>query len=218
MNSLRGLCRTSSRRLPFRCVRPFSSPANNESLPSVYAPQLPSLDTSPPEKEPTRIQLRVPPQDDPTLSYITLFIMRNGRRSQASRMTSRMLLHIHALTRAPPLPIVHEAIKLASPAVATVQVSSRSSKVLIRPVALSEKARARYALKWIFESSKLRSGKTVEERAAREMIAVLQGTSKALDSKVAMHKRAMLNRYVYPHIISSHSCTDNAIRGNIMKR
>jgi small subunit ribosomal protein S7 len=70
------------------------------------------------------------------------------------------------------------------------------AKNVAKPVALGEKQRTRFALEWILEASERQSGQTVEERLARELIAVVQGSSKALEKKEEVHKFAMVNRSV----------------------
>ena len=51
-------------------------------------------------------------------------------------------------------------------------------------------------MQWILEASNTKPGKTLEERLAREIIAVLEGNSKALAKKMELHRFAMVNRYV----------------------
>jgi hypothetical protein len=66
---------------------------------------------------------------------------------------------------------------------------------------LGEKQRTRFAVKWILEACDSKPGKTLEERLAREVIAVLEGNSRALAKKLELHRTAMINRYVseYAH-------------------
>ncbi|KAM6500998.1 mitochondrial ribosomal protein S5/S7 [Amanita muscaria] len=135
----------------------------------------------------------IPPAEDPLLHYLTSNVMKNGRRARASRVTSKTLFYIHTLTRAPPLPIFRQAIELASPAVR--MVNNRSgSKTIPTPLPLSEKQRTRYAVQWILQASNGKPGRTLEERLARELIAVVRGQSGALDEKMRVHKGAMVNR------------------------
>jgi small subunit ribosomal protein S7 len=107
-----------------------------------------------------------------------------------------MLLWVHSLTRAPPLEIVRQAVLLASPAVRSMS-HTHGGKIISRPIALSEKQRTRYALKWILKASGNRAGQTLEERLAREIIAIIQGTSSVLAEKERAHTFAMVNRYVF---------------------
>lgn len=137
----------------------------------------------------------VPPAQDPLLHYLTSKLLTHGHRARATKITSEILLHLHAFTRAPPLPILREAILRASPAVRTLN-HKRGGKVVSKPVALGEKQRTKYAVDWILDFSKDKTGRSVAERVAREIIAVVQGTSKALDAKDKMHKFAMVNRLV----------------------
>ncbi|KAF5386712.1 hypothetical protein D9615_002074 [Tricholomella constricta] len=137
--------------------------------------------------------MEIPPAEDPLLHYFTSSVLTHGHRARAARITSNTLLHIHAFTRAPPLPILRKAIEAAAPAVRTL-MHKQGGKVLAKPVALGEKQRTRKAVQAILAASKSKIGRTVEERLAREIIAVVQGKSAALDNKEAIHKFAMVNR------------------------
>jgi small subunit ribosomal protein S7 len=127
---------------------------------------------------------------------MTNMIMRHGKRKRASHTISRMLLWVHSLTRAPPLEIVREAVLLAAPAVRTMS-HTQGGKIVSRPIALSEKQRTRYALKWILKACDNRPGQALEERLAREIIATVQGTSSVLLEKERAHTFAMVNRCVF---------------------
>ncbi|TFK35497.1 ribosomal protein S7 domain-containing protein [Crucibulum laeve] len=135
----------------------------------------------------------VPPADDPLLKFLTTSIMTHGHGSRAAKMTSECLLHIHTLTRAPPLPILREAIDKASPAVRTMN-HRNSGKNVMKPRALSERQRTKQGIKWILDASEAKPGMTFPERLARELIAVIQGNSSALTKKLEVHKLAMVNR------------------------
>ncbi|KAJ7477033.1 ribosomal protein S7 domain-containing protein [Mycena galericulata] len=148
--------------------------------------------------------INVPPPEDPLLSFLASMIMNHGERAKARRKVARTLLHIFTFTRAPPLPILREAVLLASPAV-KVKSQTHGAKVVHTPFALSEKQRTRYGIFWLLEASKSRPGRTLEERLAREMVDVLQRThaardikepkfSGALDQKEKVHKFATVNR------------------------
>lgn len=66
----------------------------------------------------------------------------------------------------------------------------------MRPAALTEKQRVRAGVYAVLAASKNKNGKTLEERLAREIIAVVNGDSKAITDKELAHKQAMVNRYV----------------------
>jgi len=171
-----------------------TDPLANSGLQAVTASQRtsPIASTSKSKLPPV---LNIPPAEDPLLHYLTSNIMKHGRRSKAARVTSRTLLHLHSFTRSEPLPLLREAILSASPAVKCLS-HRHGSKNVHKPVALGEKQRTRFAVRWILEASDSKPGKTLEERLAREVIAVLEGNSKALAKKMELHRFAMVNRYV----------------------
>ncbi|KAJ7716818.1 ribosomal protein S7 domain-containing protein [Mycena maculata] len=148
--------------------------------------------------------MNVPPPEDPLLHLLTSMIMRDGQRAKARRIVSRTLLHIYTFTRAPPLPILREAVLLASPAVKT-KSQTHGPKVVYTPMALSEKQRTHYGIEWLLEACKGDTGRPLEVRLAREMISVVQRSftareekdpsfTGALSKKAIAHKFAMVNR------------------------
>lgn len=137
----------------------------------------------------------VPPERDPILHFLTNSVMQHGRYSRAQKVISEMLLHIHTLTRSPPIPIVREAIFKASPAVRVASTKS-GARAIVRPVALSERQRTGQGIRWILEASKNKPGRELQERLAKEMISVVKGDSAALKQKEQAHRSAMVARCV----------------------
>ena len=156
----------------------------------------------------------LPPAEDPLLQYFTNRLMKHGERQRAQKEVSRVLLHLHAFTRAPPLPLFRKAIETAAPAVRVVS-NKVGAKVMIRPVALHEKRRVMYAVSWIIDSCKKGKGRgqTRAEKIAREMINILNGEDSTLAKKEEVHKAAVANRYV--HTTAS---TDNYIEYFVLQR
>lgn len=145
-------------------------------------------------------RIEVPLARDPLLEFFASQLMQGGKRARAEKSTSEILLHINALTKAPPLPILRQAVDLAAPAVRIVR-HKMASKIIAKPFALNERQRTKKAIGWILEESNKRVGYTRGERIARECILILQGKSKVLESKEAEHKAAMVNRWVTSEII-----------------
>ena len=139
--------------------------------------------------------IHIPPAEDPLLHLFTSMVMFDGKRHTATRVVSRMLLHIHAFTKAPPLPILRQAIDTAAPLLRCRQFK-RAAKQYVFPMPLSERQRARTAIKWIWEAAKNKGGRHVEERLAREIIAIVKGESEVLKKKSDVHKLAVLHRCV----------------------
>ncbi|KAJ8495502.1 hypothetical protein ONZ45_g12827 [Pleurotus djamor] len=163
------------------------------SVPNSIAKSSTSVPAIPPSPARTPTIMDIPPESDPLLSYLTNSLMKDGKRARAARTTSRMLLHIHAFTRADPVPIFREAIRLASPAVKSL-IHRVASKNVAKPVPLGEKERVRYAVQWILKASEKKPASTAEERLAREIIAIIQGNSDVLKTKEEVHRFAMVNR------------------------
>ncbi|PIL35187.1 hypothetical protein GSI_02977 [Ganoderma sinense ZZ0214-1] len=137
--------------------------------------------------------IHIPPAEDPLLHLFTSLVMFDGKRQAASRVVTRMLLHIHAFTKAPPLPILRQAIDIAAPLLRCRQFK-RAAKQYVFPMPLSERQRTTTAIRWIWEAAKTRGGRHVEERLAREIIAIVKGESEVLKKKSDVHKLAVLHR------------------------
>ncbi|KAI5114779.1 hypothetical protein M0805_003535, partial [Coniferiporia weirii] len=86
-----------------------------------------------------------------------------------------------------------EAVTRVAPAVRIAR-HRKSAKDVQIPVALNEKQQVRHAVKWMLKASDSRGGRTVEERLAREIVLVLNGSSGALRQKETLHQMAMVNR------------------------
>lgn len=174
-----------------------TSPSSSSRLtPATQQPKTLAAGTTP--------DMFIPPAHDPLLDYIAAVIQRHGLRARAAHTVSRMLLHIHTFTRAPPTPIVREAIMTAAPAVRVISFKY-GTKVMMTPQPLTEKQRVRAGLKAIIAASGSRPGKSLEVRLAREMIAVVQGESRSLEEKQRLHRLAMVNRSV-PFAFAVISC------------
>ncbi|KAF6758269.1 ribosomal protein S7 domain-containing protein [Ephemerocybe angulata] len=198
----RTLSTTPSRRL-------FSDKEHNDAL-NVFAAPPPTGQSSSPSTPTTgRVDggittealaaksshavFEVPPDRDPLLHYMTNLIMKHGQYSRASKIVSEMLLHIHTLTRSPPMPIVREAIFKVSPAV-RVSTMKMGARVVVTPVSLSERQRTGQGIRWLLEASNNKPGTALQERLAKEIVAVVKGESGALEKKLQMHRSAMVAR------------------------
>ncbi|KAI0312252.1 ribosomal protein S7 domain-containing protein [Amylostereum chailletii] len=139
----------------------------------------------------------IPPVEDPLLHFLASCIQRHGNRKRATRTVARTLLWLHTFTRGPPLEMLREGILMAAPAVRCTHQVLGGHKVVPKPIALSEKQRTRQAIQWILKASDNRSGQTLEERLAREIVSILQGDvekNAVLLKKKQAHEYAMVNR------------------------
>ncbi|KIO20239.1 hypothetical protein M407DRAFT_245880 [Tulasnella calospora MUT 4182] len=162
---------------------PTPLPQGSQTLSSM------SLAPSPPTFSPVFI----PPAEDPLLSLLTNIIMRDGKRHRAAKLVTDTLSYLHSVTLAPPLPILREAVRLASPAVKVVTLR-KSAKNLPSPRALNERQSTKQALRWILAASEKRSDKSLTHRLAKEVVAVVRGDSDVLKRKEEVHRQAVVNR------------------------
>ncbi|KAF8511554.1 ribosomal protein S7 domain-containing protein, partial [Hysterangium stoloniferum] len=140
--------------------------------------------------------LDIPPESDPLLAYLTSRLMKNGKRHAAAHRTSRMLLHIFAMTRSPPLPIFRHAIELAAPSIRIVS-HKRGGKMIHKPIPLSEKQRTFFALKWMLAAAANNRAKTIEERLAKQVLDIVRQDptqNQVLKKKLDVHTMGMVNR------------------------
>ncbi|KAF9032967.1 ribosomal protein S7 domain-containing protein [Panaeolus papilionaceus] len=169
-----------------------------ESVPAVEAEQpTTSTPVSNPGIDLDHMHLHIPPPTDPLLHFFSNCIMEHGKAARARKATHQMLVHIYAMTRSPPMPIFTQAVMEAAPAVRMRSIK-KGGKSIQAPMALSERQRIKRGITWIVEASKKKPGKTVSERVAREVIAVLRGQSSVLETKTKSHQLAMVNRGVLP--------------------
>jgi len=139
----------------------------------------------------------IPPRNDPLLEYIANHIMRSGHKHRAQRIVANTLAEIHRLTGANPLPILRSAIFRASPSVRVASMK-KGAKTRLVPVPLADKQRTFYAVKWVLKQSDKRGEQRLEQRLAKEVIAIIEGSSRVLNQKAEVHKVALANRYDSP--------------------
>lgn len=119
--------------------------------------------------------------------------MKDGKKAQAQRFTTRTLHLISTMTNSNPLPLLHDAISRTAPLV-KLQSKKQGGKTLQVPVALTRRQSERKALTWIIEASKRRPDRELEKRLAAEFLAVVEGTSSAIAKKEEQHRAATVNR------------------------
>jgi len=84
----------------------------------------------------------------------------------------------------------------------------------LKPMALSERQRTRIGIDWIVKAAQRpgNPGRTHADRLARELLAVIKGTSPVLKNKSEMHQAAMQNRHVDYSVICLPVAYVNLIR------
>lgn len=160
---------------------------------SITTPSQPTLSPVHTTTGPIYSPSTLPPRTDPTLEFLTNLLMKDGKKAQAQRFTTRTLSLISTLTNSNPLPLIHDAIHRTAPLV-KLQSKKQGGKSLQVPIALTKRQSERKALTWIIEASKKRPDRELERRLASEFLAVVEGTSSAIAKKEEQHRVATVNR------------------------
>ncbi|KAL7419753.1 hypothetical protein Q5752_005669 [Cryptotrichosporon argae] len=137
----------------------------------------------------------LPPKVDPTLDLFTNLMMKHGKKAEAQRRVSSILTLLQRATNQPPVPLLERAIALSSPSVRMLSMR-KAAKTVQTPRALNERQRARQGIVWLLKAAERGRGSGVrrEDRVAREILAVLEGSSDVFRRIEEVHRLAMMNR------------------------
>ncbi|BEI82074.1 hypothetical protein CcaverHIS002_0212340 [Cutaneotrichosporon cavernicola] len=160
-------------------------------LPSSFSVALPPTDVEARGYAPGTMALR----NDPILDLFTNMLMQHGKKAEAQRHAASILAMVQAATNSPPLPQLHRAIELSSPSVRLLSMRKRA-KTVMTPRGLTDRQRARTGIKWLLKSAERgrKGGVKRDDRVAREVLAVLDGSSDVFKRVEEVHKIAMLQR------------------------
>ncbi|CAD6887532.1 unnamed protein product [Tilletia controversa] len=170
-----------------------ASASSDASLPTPQAPGSALNLRPPPLATLGYTKDNLPTQTDPTLAFFVGILMRDGKKASSSRTAMDVLVHLYDWTSSPPLPMFQQAIARASPLV-RMQSSKSGGKIVQIPIPLNPRQSMHRGIKAIIDASKKRNDRYISTRLAREIIAVLEGSSPVLSRKEEQHKVAMANR------------------------
>jgi small subunit ribosomal protein S7 len=195
------LARTPALSLGLRALSTSSATANFADLaritstpaPSAFSVALPPAASDARGYAPGAMALRA----DPVLDLFTNMLMQHGKKAEAQRHAANILAMLQAATNAPPLPQLHRAIEMASPSIKLLSMRKRA-KTVQTPRALTERQRTRTGIKWLLKAAERgrKGGVKRDDRVAREVLAVLDGSSDVFKRVEEVHKIAMLQRWV----------------------
>jgi small subunit ribosomal protein S7 len=167
---------------------PGSSSAVRLPSESVGASSLPSAATKPGYDVDS-----LPKPMNALFSTIIGLLQKEGKKAKAMRQLSDVLQHLTAAANGSPLPILTAAVERASPLV-RMRSRKQGGKNIQVPLPLSERQATRRGITAILEASKKRSDAELSVRLAKEILAVVEGTSNTLQRKEEAHKIALINR------------------------
>ncbi|KAJ1510295.1 hypothetical protein HMI54_001706 [Coelomomyces lativittatus] len=133
---------------------------------------------------------------NPILSLATNMIMKDGKKQRAIHLLHSAFSHLETLektSKKPATDLFLEAVEKISPVLSTKSIK-KGTKVVHMPRILRERQRQRSGIQWIIDASDKRTDKEFGTRLAKEIMAVLEGTSLALAKKEALYKLALANR------------------------
>ena len=142
---------------------------------------------------PKRKTLPDPRFGDPLVTKFMNCLMEDGKKSVAEKIVYGSFDIIHTRTREDPVAVFRKAIDNVKP---MVEVKSRrvggasyQVPVEIRPV-----RQIALALRWIKDSASSRSGKSMRERLAAELIDAASNNGAAVKKRDETHRMAEANR------------------------
>ncbi|KAI8824812.1 uncharacterized protein EV422DRAFT_516268 [Fimicolochytrium jonesii] len=123
-------------------------------------------------------------------------IMKDGKKARARRIIRDALAYIQreAPAGSDPHVVLESAVNKVAPLVKLV-TQKRGSKGLQTPTPLAERQRRRFGILWIVDAAS--GGKStmgLGEKIGKEVLAVVEGTSSALQKRMNIHKQALMNR------------------------
>lgn len=138
----------------------------------------------------------VPPDPKFGSRIVTMLInkvMRNGKRSLAERIVYNALDRVAAQTRRPALDVLEQAIRNATPVVEVKprRVGGATYQV---PVDIRAERRLSLAMRWLVNAARARSGRSMVEKLAAELLDAASGQGATIKRKEDTHRMAEANR------------------------
>ena len=120
-------------------------------------------------------------------------MMSDGKKSTAERVFYGAMAVIEQKTDEPPMRLVRQALSKVKP---LVEVKSRrvGGATYQVPIEVRSDRRDSLALRWIVQHARERSGKTMKEKLAAEILDAAKGEGASVRRKDEMHKMAEANK------------------------
>ncbi len=137
---------------------------------------------------------------EPDLQYQSLLvtkiinrIMREGKKSMATRIVYKALEIAGEKTKKPALEVLDTAILNASP---NMELKSRriGGANYQVPIEVRPERKSALAVRWLVEAARNAKGKPMEEKFAEELLNAFNNTGNAVKKKLDMHRMADANK------------------------
>lgn len=120
-------------------------------------------------------------------------IMWDGKRSTAERIVYDAFTAIEAKQKRPPLDVFEQALKNATPSIEVKPRRVGGSTYQV-PVDVRKDRGLALAMRWLIKSARTRSGHTMSERLANELMDAAAGQGATIKKREETHKMAESNR------------------------
>ncbi|HHO54679.1 MAG TPA: 30S ribosomal protein S7 [Deltaproteobacteria bacterium] len=142
---------------------------------------------------PKRRVLPDPKFHEVLVTKFTNCLMRDGKKSTAERIVYGSFEVIHERTREDPLMVFRRALDNVKP---VVEVKSRrvGGSTYQVPVEVRPERQTALALRWLIDHARKRSGKSMREKLANELIEASHNRGGAIKRKEDVHRMAEANK------------------------
>ncbi len=120
-------------------------------------------------------------------------MMRSGKKSLAERIVYDSFELIEKRTNKDPLEIFEQALKNATP-ILEVKPRRVGGATYQVPVEIRSDRRLSLAMRWLVDTARKRSGKSMAEKLAAELMDAANGTGATIKKKEDTHKMAEANK------------------------
>jgi small subunit ribosomal protein S7 len=120
-------------------------------------------------------------------------LMTRGKKSTAERVVYGAFDRLQSQTQRDPLDIFGQALRNATP-VLEVKPRRVGGATYQVPVEIRPDRRVALAMRWILNSARSRSGRSMSEKLAGELLDAANGTGVAIKRKEDTHRMAEANR------------------------
>ena len=131
------------------------------------------------------------------LSKFINCLMFSGKKSVAERIIYNSFELIKKETQVEPITIFNSAVDNVTPVVQVLSIRIAGSNYQV-PMEISPHKQTILAIRWIIESARKRTEKTMAERLYRELLDASRNNGKSIEKKQTVHKMAEANR-AYAH-------------------
>lgn len=142
---------------------------------------------------PQRPVIPDPLYNDPTVTKFINNVMYDGKKSVAESIIYGAFEVIHERTREDPLMVFHRALENVQP---EVEVKSRrvGGSTYQVPVEVNRNRRMALAMRWVIKYARSRSGRSMRDKIANELIEASHNRGNAVKKKEDTHRMAEANR------------------------